>query len=57
MNKEKEPTFQSGEMVDEKRKGYFGMDPEQSLLSVNFSTAENTYLNEHYPDETKETDD
>lgn len=46
--KEKEPQFQSGELVDQKEKGLYGLDPETSLLSVNFSTEENSYLNEHY---------
>jgi hypothetical protein len=46
--KEKEPQFQSGELVDQKKKGPYGLDPETSLLSVNFSPKENSYLNEHY---------
>ncbi len=32
-------------MKDE-QKGYYGMDPEQSLQSVSFATTENEYLNE-----------
>ena len=48
LSKKKEPMFQSGELVDNVLKGYYGMDPEQNLLSVNFSPAENQYLNEHY---------
>ncbi|MED4017168.1 MULTISPECIES: hypothetical protein [Sutcliffiella] len=52
--KKKEPMFQSGELTEEELKGYYGMDPEQSLLSVNFATTENTYLNEHYSEDTKE---
>jgi hypothetical protein len=51
---EKEPQFQSGELVDKKRKGLYGLDPQSSLLSVNFSTTENPYLNEHYNEESKE---
>lgn len=54
MAKRKEPMFQSGEQVDKKRKGYYGLEPDESLLSVNFSTTENTYLNEHYSEESKE---
>lgn len=53
--KKKEPMFQSGELTEEELKGYYGMDPEQSLLSVNFATTENTYLNEHYSEDTKES--
>ena len=47
--------FQSRELTEEELKGYYGMDPEQSLLSVNFATTENTYLNEHYSEDTKES--
>jgi hypothetical protein len=47
-DKEKEPQFKSGELVSRKEKGFYGLDPETSLLSVNFSPEENTYLNEHY---------
>lgn len=54
MAKRKEPMFQSGEQVDKKRKGYYGLEPDESLLSVNFATTENTYLNEHYSEESKE---
>lgn len=57
MEKEKEPMYQSGGMVDKKRKGYYGLDPEQSLLSVNFATTENPYLNEHYQEDTKDKDE
>jgi hypothetical protein len=46
--KETEPQFQSGENVNRKEKGLYGLDPETSLLSVNFATKENPYLNEHY---------
>lgn len=45
--------FESGELVEKEFKGYYGMDPEQSLLSVQFATTENSLLNEHY--ETNET--
>jgi hypothetical protein len=54
MTQKKEPMFQSGEQVDKKRKGYYGVEPDESLLSVNFATTENTYLNEHYSEESKE---
>lgn len=57
LNKEndnvKEPQFKSGENVDKLYKGLYGLDPETSLLSVNFSTTENPYLNEHYNEESK----
>ncbi|WP_180954135.1 hypothetical protein [Bacillus sp. M6-12] len=46
--KKKEPQFQSGELLEEKLKGLYALDPETSLLSVNFATTENPYLNEHY---------
>lgn len=46
--KEKDPQFQSGELVDKEFKGLYGIDPEMSLLSVNFATGENPYLNDHY---------
>ena len=42
------PMFESGELVDNLFKGLYGLNPEESLLSVNFATAENPYLNEHY---------
>ena len=38
--------FESGELVDNLFKGLYGLNPEESLLSVNFGTAENPYLNE-----------
>lgn len=44
----KEPMFESGKEIKDKFKGLYGLDPDQSLLSVNFATTENTYLNEHY---------
>jgi hypothetical protein len=49
--KEKEggPQFQSGKKVNKAEKGFYGLDPEMSLLSVNFATTENPYLNEHSP--------
>ncbi|WP_442595708.1 hypothetical protein [Neobacillus sp. D3-1R] len=53
MSKEKEPQFQSGENVDKDLKGLYGLDPETSLLSVNYATTENPYLNEHYNEESK----
>lgn len=53
-DKQREPHFQSGEMVDPIEKGLYGLEPEMSLLSVNFATTENTYLNEHYQLDPKE---
>jgi hypothetical protein len=47
--KEGEPQFQSGKKVNKAEKGFYGLDPEMSLLSVNFATTENPYLNEHSP--------
>jgi hypothetical protein len=54
--KKKEPMFQSGDLTEDKLKGYYGMDPELSLQSVNFATTENTYLNEHYQEDSKENE-
>jgi hypothetical protein len=51
---EKEPMFESGETTDQLYKGLYGMEPEMSLLSVNFATTENPFLNEHYQDDLKE---
>jgi hypothetical protein len=53
---EKEPQFQSGQNVKKAEKGFYGLDPEMSLLSVNFATTENPYLNEHYQEDTKENE-
>ncbi|MHC0036273.1 hypothetical protein [Pseudoneobacillus sp. C159] len=47
-DKDREPMFQSGEEISRLEKGLYGLDPETSLLSVNFATEENSYLNEHY---------
>lgn len=54
--REKEPQFRSGELAKGKLKGYHGMDPEISLQSVNFATTENSYLNEHYQEDSKENE-
>lgn len=54
--KKKEPQFKSGSHAKDKLKGYYGLDPEQSLQSVNFATTENAYLNEHYQEDSKEND-
>ncbi|WP_162987326.1 hypothetical protein [Metabacillus litoralis] len=56
MNEKKEPQFCSGELQPDQLKGYYGMDPEMSLLSVNFATTENPYLNEHYQLDSKENE-
>ncbi|MEW9051890.1 MAG: hypothetical protein AB2392_12090 [Neobacillus sp.] len=51
---EKEPQFQSGKSVSKKEKGLYGLDPEMSLLSVNFAAkTENRFLNEHYEEESR----
>ena len=42
------------ECVDPLLKGLNGLEPEMSLLSVNFATTENPLLNEHYQEESKE---
>lgn len=55
-NKEKEPQFQSGDMVNKRDKGLYGLDPEMSLLSVSFATTENPFLNEHYQEDPKQDD-
>lgn len=47
-NKKREPQFQSGNLVKDDLKGYYAMDADISLQSVNFATTENAYLNEHY---------
>ncbi|WP_198020505.1 hypothetical protein [Anoxybacteroides tepidamans] len=52
--KEKDPQFQSGKLVKDKLKGYYGMDSESSLQSVNFATTDNPLLSEHYQEDTKE---
>ena len=57
MSKKKEPMFESGELVDNLFKGLYGLNPEESLLSVNFATAENPYLNEHYGENPKDQDE
>ncbi|MDM5327411.1 hypothetical protein [Neobacillus sp. CF12] len=54
--KKGEPQFQSGRNVDKDLKGLYGLDPEMSLLSVNFATTENPYLNEHYQEDTNENE-
>jgi hypothetical protein len=51
-----EPQFQSGKTMNKAEKGLYGLDPEMSLLSVNFATTENPYLNEHYQEDTKENE-
>ncbi|MDQ0244121.1 hypothetical protein J2S09_001666 [Bacillus fengqiuensis] len=53
-DKKSEPQFQSGSLVKDKWKGYYGMDTDISLQSVNFATTENTYLNEHYQEQSLE---
>jgi hypothetical protein len=52
----REPQFQSGKNVTKAEKGLYGLDPEMSLLSVNFATTENPYLNEHYQEDTIENE-
>jgi hypothetical protein len=54
--KSKEPQFQSGKNVKKAEKGFYGLDPEMSLLSVHFATTENPYLNEHYQVDTKDSE-
>ncbi|WP_332628686.1 hypothetical protein [Halalkalibacter flavus] len=56
MTKRKEPQFESGEDVSDVRKGLYGLNPAESLLSVNFATTENAYLNEHYQEDPKENE-
>ncbi|MDR7245186.1 MULTISPECIES: hypothetical protein [Priestia] len=56
MKEKKEPHFRSGELENAELKGYYGMDPETSLQSVNFATTENPYLNEHYQEDSKENE-
>jgi hypothetical protein len=40
MKEKIEPQFQSGKNVKKDEKGLYGLDPEMSLLSVNFATTE-----------------
>jgi hypothetical protein len=54
---EKGPMFQGGEATDQLYKGLYGMEPEMSLLSVNFATTENPFLNEHYQNDPKDIED
>ena len=54
MVKKKEPLFRSGEMVNKMEKGLYGLDPEMSLMSVHFSPPENSFLNQHYKQDTKD---
>jgi hypothetical protein len=51
--KDKQPQFQ---IEDQSAKGLNGLDPEMSILSVNFATGENPYLNEHYQEDSKDSD-
>jgi hypothetical protein len=53
--KKEEPLFQSGKKTDSLKKGMYGLDPETSLLSVSFATTENSYLNEHYQQESQDS--
>lgn len=46
--------FSSGKERAKIERGLYGIDPEQSLLSVNFATTENPYLNEHYQTDSKD---
>jgi hypothetical protein len=51
---EKEPQFESGKSVSKKEKGLYGLEPEMSLLSVNFAAkTENRFLNEHYEEDSR----
>lgn len=51
--KDKQRPFQ---IEDQSAKGLNGLDPEMSILSVNFATGENPYLNEHYQEDSKDSD-
>jgi hypothetical protein len=46
--KDKEPQMKAENSL------LFGLEPDMSLLSVNFATGENPYLNEHNQEETEE---
>ncbi|GAE36962.1 hypothetical protein [Halalkalibacter akibai] len=52
--KEKDPQFQSGEQTKDVLKGLYGLESDESLLSVNFATTENPYLAEHYAEDSKD---
>ena len=43
---EKQQIIKGGEFKD-----LYGLEPEESLLSVEFATTENPYLSEHAPEE------
>lgn len=47
----KEKQFDGDEIERKLIKRLYGVDPEMSLLSVNFATTENEYLNEHTKDD------
>lgn len=53
-DKKSEPQFQSGNLVKDGLKGYYGMDADISLQSVHFATSENAYLNEHFQEQSLE---
>lgn len=53
-DKKSEPQFQSGNLVKDELKGYYTMDADISLQSVNFATTENAYLNEHFQEQSLE---
>jgi hypothetical protein len=54
MSKKKEPTVENS---DDIFRDLYGIDPEDSLLSVNFATTENSYLNEHYQEVQKDQEE
>ena len=37
-------------------KDLYGLDPEMSLLSANFAPPENTFLNEHYQEDSADNE-
>jgi hypothetical protein len=55
-NQKKDPQFQSGQHSKKELKGLYGVDPDESLLSVQFATTENPYLNEHYAEQSEDQD-
>ena len=56
MTKEKDTQKETYLFADKPQKGLYGLDPyglnpETSLLSVNFATTENPYFNDHFNEE------
>ena len=53
---EKDLKNTNGKKVNKTFKDLFGLDPEMSLLSANFAPPENTFLNEHYQEDSADNE-